>query len=518
MKLFKKIKYITALSAILVAGNACTDWDELNTDPALVSDERAKPEMLLTNILRFSIYSTVNGTSSTVGDLGGMTSCTNCGSLFQATNYAGLNFSGRPIEAAEMIRLTSKDPLRRNQTQIGRILKVWLLHRYTDQWGDMPYFEALKSREEVINNPKYDTQDAIYRDMLKELKEAEELLEVDPNQLSFGNADILFQGNVERWKRFANSLRLRLAIRVRYADASLAQEHITDVLTKQLIETNAQNAQLATLASISANADNRSPIFLRYLSNPMPIFASLTMTESLKQRNDPRLPIYFEPATLRAPGDAGYRGRPIQIHLQQRDRYHQDSLAHLGNAFKQPVLQIKILTAAEVRFLRAEAALAGLSGGNAQTLLQEGIQLAMQEHNIASGTIDNYVASITAAFGGYTDERKLEEIIVQKYIALFMQADETWAEHRRTGYPRIWTGNDIGVTGGRILRRFTYPQLEYQINGTNVEEAANRLQGGDQLISRIWWDKKAGLLDLNGPYAHPRQGSFPPDPDPYQLP
>jgi hypothetical protein len=514
-----KFKTIFVLSIILVVGGACTEnWDELNTDPGIISAAQARPEMILTSILKNAIYSVPNGsgTMGIVSDMGGHTSRHNAGDILLLVDYSGLNYSSRPIEAAELIRLTDpeKQPLRNNQHQIGRIIKVWLMHRYTDQWGDVPYSEALKPVDQVIKTPKYDTQESIYRDMLNELKEAEAALQVDPTQLSFGGADILFKGDVDKWKRFANSLRLRLAMRVRYADATLSQQHISDVVTKPLIETNAQNAQLATFAEASANADNRSPIHIYLLITVNRLYFPLTLSENLKSRNDPRLPIYAKPAEKKAPGDDGYRGRPLQINEPEKVRYHADSIAQFGTAFTQPVLNIKVFTAAEVRFLRAEAALVGFAPGNAQTLFHEGIRLAMQEYNIPAATIDANIAlpANTLDGRGLTDEQKLEEIIVQKYLALFMQSDETWAEHRRTGYPRIWLGSELGATEGRLLRRFTYPQLEYQVNENSVKEAASRMQGGDGLLSRVWWDKKPGLLERNGPYAHPRQGLFPPDP------
>jgi hypothetical protein len=508
---------IFALSLLLMMGSACTEnWDELNTDPAIISEAQARPEMLLTQILKFAIYSIPNGsgTMSIVSDLGGHTSRHNAGDIFLLVDYGGLNYSGRPIEAAELIRLTDpeKQPLRNNQHQIGRIIKVWLMHRYTDQWGDIPYFDALKPMANVISSPKYDTQESIYRDMLKELKEAEEALKTDPDQLSFGGADILFKGDVAAWKRFANSLRLRLAMRVRYADANLSQQHISEVLNRPLIETNAQNARLATMAEASANADNRSPVFTYLLITVNRMYMPFTLTENLKSRNDPRLPIYMIPAEKTAPGEDGFRGRPLQISEPEKKKYSDDSIAQIGTAFRQPALNINVLTAAEVKFLKAEAALVGYGTGNAETLFREGIRRAMQEYNIPEATIDEYIASDAGDLNGrgLTDEQKLEEIIVQKYLALFMQSDETWAEQRRTGYPRIWLGSELGATEGRLLRRFTYPQLEYQVNESNVNEAAGRI-GGDGLLTRVWWDKKPGVGERNGPYAHPKQGIFPPE-------
>jgi hypothetical protein len=108
----------------------------------------------------------------------------------------------------------------------------------TDSYGDIPYFETTQAVDEVIVAPKYDTQQAIYTDMLNELKEAAAQLSYDSDQASYGSADVFLGSDVAAWKRFANSLRLRLAMRVRYADASLAQTHISEVLSAELISAN----------------------------------------------------------------------------------------------------------------------------------------------------------------------------------------------------------------------------------------------------------------------------------------
>jgi hypothetical protein len=138
----------------------------------------------------------------------------------------------------EVMRLTADDPQKTDQNAMARIWKVWLYHMVTDAYGDIPYFEAAQGVENVINQPEYDSQEEIYRDMLNELKEAEAQLGSQGDQISYGNADIIYQGDVENWKKFANSLRLRLAIRARFADPALAAEHTTDLVDAPLIDEN----------------------------------------------------------------------------------------------------------------------------------------------------------------------------------------------------------------------------------------------------------------------------------------
>jgi hypothetical protein len=163
------------------------------------------------------------------------------------------------------------------------------------------------------------------------------------------------------------------------------------------------------------------------------------------------------------------------------------------------------MNAAEVGFLRAEAALAGLTAEDATLLYRNGISLSMQQYAVDQQDIDDYLAGSYGSLTG-SDEEKLREIIIQKYLANFWMGSESWAEYRRTGYPEIWTGSDLGSTNGVIPRRGTYPQSEYSLNENNVRAAISRIQDGDKMTGRVWWDVKPGL-----PFLHPKQGQFPPE-------
>lgn len=487
----------------LVTGTACTkNFEEINTDPTLVTAELIQPKLLLSAVQKNSVFGVLNA-HSTLMEYAGYYKNPASGDIFQVRDFSdpyNSFYRSYLINISEVIRLTANKPELNNQHAIARIWRAWLFHQLTDAYGDIPYTDAVKSVDSMVLQPKYDTQEFIYRDLLKELNEAAAQLSTDPGQTSFGNADLLLKGDVDRWKRFANSLRLRFAIRVRFADAALAQQQVTDVLAQPLIETNAQNVKLATVND--GNTSNSNQFYQRNLTQPGNMVVSFTLTDNLKKLSDPRLPILARPATI---ADAGYRGVPAQIGTVQRERYSGDSTARMALSFLQPVLDLVVINAAEVKFLRAEAALANLSNENEQTLFSEGIELAMQQYGVTAGDITNYLASPSATLTG-PEENMLEQIIVQKWLAIYYNSAEGWAEFRRTGYPRIWTGSDLGDTQGNIPRRLTYPNDEYFRNVTSVTEAASRLAGGDKLLSRVWWDKKAGL-----PIAHPRQGMFPPE-------
>ncbi len=505
-------KYLLSflLSSWLVS---CTgDFDEINTNPSLVTSDRVDVNNILANVQKNAVFESYE--SGYMSEFSGYyaNQATIALSNRDWANPFNSDYRNFIINISEIIRLTADDPVLVNKNAIARIWKVWLFHQLTDLYGDVPYSEAALGVNEAVNYPKYDTQETIYRDMLNELKEAEQQLSDAGGLLSFGTADLIYNGNVENWRRFANSLRLRLAIRVRFADAGLSTEHIREVISKPLITDNSQNAQLETEGAEAANVNNRNPIYNRYVSNTIPMYTTTTVVENLLKRNDPRLPIYVLPAPEPENGDL-WRGRPFALALDLEEEpwrnslmYREELVARLGTLFYQAQYKIKLLTASEVSFLRAEAALAGISSEQPVDLLKSGISLAMQMYNIDAGAIQEYTDQQAELFSAYSAEKKFEEIIVQKWLANYFQSKESWAEYRRTGYPLIWVGKQQGDTDGKVPRRLTYPTEEYLRNEKSVNEAVAKLGSrGDHFMSRVWWDAREGL-----PFDHPRQGMFPP--------
>ena len=488
------------LGAVLLFGTACTkDFAEINTDPTLVTAEIIKPSMLFTAVLKNSIFNSYN--TSVITEYAGYYSNQGSGVIFQNANWSdpfNTYYKTYLINTAEVVRLTANNPKLVNQHAMGRIWKALLFSQLTDLYGDVPYFEAVQNVVDVVNQPKYDAQKDIYTDLLKELKEAAAELKNDATLSSFGQADILMGGDVDKWRRFANSLRLRLAIRISYADPILAKQHIAEVIGQPLIDDNSFNVSLTTIDG--ANTNNRNPLYDDPL-NSYPLWTSLTVVENLKKSNDPRLTIFSLPAT---DGVSGYRGRPIALGTNEII-YTEENSARLQDQFRSAEHPIMVMNAAEVSFLRAEAALVNLSSENAQQFFTAGITQSLKQYNVAQTSINTFLASPAATLTGGT-EAKLEQIIVQKFLAIFYQSNEAYAEFRRTGYPRIWTGSNKGSTNGEIPRRLTYPLAEYAKNEVNVRAATSKLGQGDNYLSRIWWDAKPGL-----PFHHAKQGIFPPE-------
>ncbi|WP_020528252.1 SusD/RagB family nutrient-binding outer membrane lipoprotein [Flexithrix dorotheae] len=498
---FKDIKTAFLWALLIAVTGACTDdFEEINTDPNLVTKDKVNPDAILTYVLKESIFDIID--FGRIGEYAGYVS--NPSSGFPLQNVIGSfdDYRAKIVNVTELERLTAEDPTFSNKNAIAKIWKAWLFYRMTDNLGDVPYTEAALAFEEIITKPKYDEQEFIYKDLLNTLKEAAAQLRDEENQKSYGTADILFQGDIYAWERFANSLRFRLAMRVRYVDAGLAQQHISEVINSPLIDSNDQNAELTAEGDDAVLNENRGP-FYNYVANNNvnPLHPSMTVSENLLQRNDPRLSIYLTESEF-----AGYRSRPFNMVSEtQKPRYSGDSITKVGETFLVSDYTFKVFTAAEVKFLKAEAALAGIISGDQEDLFQQGIQDAMALYSVSQDSIDAYLASPYGSLSG-TEEEQLEEIIVQKYLANYYQTHEAWAEYRRTGYPKIWIGDGPSDTGGQLPRRQMYPLDEHAKNLDNMTTAAKRLANGDDPMSKVWWDAKPGL-----PYAHPKQGQFPPE-------
>lgn len=511
----KSIVVIFISSMVFIS---CTDnFDALNTNPSLITPDVMDADMLFTKVQKNSVfwtysYDRVNEWAGYVENQG--TSVVTDRDWPNPLISHSVNYI-KPLN--ESMRLWEREPLNANKIEIGRIMRVWIFHHITDAYGDVPYSQVGLDIENAVNFPEYEEQESIYRDMLNELREASANLSDNPELFNLESADLIFSGDVELWRRFANSLRFRLAMRVRYADEQLAAEHINEVINLPLMETRDHMAYILTEGANADDTSNRNPEYNRAINVEIPAYGNFTIAEVLQLRDDPRLPIYLNPAPEPADGDV-WRARATNVDPEDHAEYEgqwtgfyaREHNATLGDHFKEAEYEIKILHAPEVYFLRAEAALFNLTGEDAEMMHREGVRLALEMYDVESSEIDAYMESDAARLNG-TQEENFKEIIVQKYISNYWLAYESWAEHRRTGYPLIWVGTRGNITAEEdraAPRRLPYPVDEYFKNQANVEAAVSRLERGDNYRSRVWWDQKPGL-----PIQHPRQHTFPPNRD-----
>jgi hypothetical protein len=399
--------------------------------------------------------------------------------------FVGENVSNFGINNEHVLRLTAGRPEMLNMNAQARIWKAFYFHRITDMWGDVPYSEAFRGDEGILT-PRYDTQEEIYRDLLRLLREAAADINPTPGPqtVRMGSADVLYGDDLQRWRRFANSLRLRLAMRLSEVDPDLARQNVQEALAGGVMETLEQSARLR-MGTTEGRFVNRNPLAVIQLFDDDRV--SALMVDKLVERQDPRLQVYADSIEARR-DPVRFRGLPNGLSAADLSGIRRVNYSKLGLTVRGDNWPVPLLTYPEVRFLQAEAALRGWGPGTPREHYEAGIRASMNMYGIMnSGAIDTYLQRLNVAYpeaGSF--EEQLEAIITQKWIALFTDGFEAWAEVRRTGYPRL-RPVDGGATGGQLPRRVLYVREEYNTNASNVQAAANRI-GGDTMLSRVWWD------------------------------
>lgn len=355
---------------------------------------------------------------------------------------------------------------RDNVVAMGTVMQNWTYHMMTDLWGDIGYSEALRGRDpEAGNLPALDPQEKVYDSILAALDASQARFK--PNEWAMGKADLIYGGDAAQWKKFTNSLRLRVAMRLSEVAPAKAQSEFTSALAAGVFTSNADNAVLA----YTPNKPLVHPIFA-YMEGRDDHTISATMVDTLKSFADPRLPVY---ATLSGRGEyVGARNGELFDPVL-------DSISRIGTHFTRPDAEMVLMSYAEVLFLQAEAAERGWIPGDAADLYRQAITASMQDLGIDQAEIDAYLAQPRVAYAG------LPSIAFQKWIALFGNGVEAYAEWRRTGYPELQPGPDA-QNDGLIPVRLPYPTSEERRNGANLKVAKDR-QGGASLNDRLWWHK-----------------------------
>lgn len=428
-------------------------------------------------------------------------------SYYVANDYKKIiDLNSNPLTAPAMAEYGSN----KNQIAAARVMLSYVFLNLVDAFGDVPYwsysgndpdFQALNIDGDL--QPKFASQMKIYTDIMKELKESAAMIETDKTILTEG--DQLF-GDAAKLKKFANSLRLRVATRVK-GTVPGAEAHIADAIASGVMTSNDDSVGL----TYESNLVNPSPFFATYLSRS-DFSISKTFVQLLKGETgsfglDPRLFKYAAPASDRVGNIRNQSmsetddptkiwGMPYGVTSQMSSS--QISGARSPSFFGRDVLKPGyteiFMEYAEVEFLLSEA------NGWDQTHYKNGVTASMERWNIPADKITEYVTALPAASEA--------NVLTQKYIALFMQPAESWAEYRRTGYPNtllmpgqtaqlnyptasgdtsyVFTPLIDGLTD--LPTRIFYPTNVQTLNTANYNEAAAAL-GGDKMDKKLIWDK-----------------------------
>ncbi|MEO5582796.1 MAG: SusD/RagB family nutrient-binding outer membrane lipoprotein [Saprospiraceae bacterium] len=402
----------------------------------------------------------------------------------------------------EVINATKTLPTRTNLLNMARILQSFAFMVLTDSYGDIPYKEAGVGYINQITLPKYDTQQSIYTDIIKELSEASTALDATK---TIETGDVLYGGDVAKWKKFGNSLLLRAGMRLVKIDAALAQSTVQKAVAGGLMTSNSDNAFIKHDPNYTNGIGqmlNSTEAANFYLGKPFVDF--------LKASNDPRLKAIAvryvgaksgpEQTAAKATTDPavqigmpfGYDNNSISGPVKTDGLatfydYSQLDRTRMGKN----TAPMFLVTFAQTSLLLAEAIQRGWATGSAADAFKAGVKAHMEQcaaydaaSAIPAAAIDAYIAANT-----YDASKGIEQINNQYWIASFLNGPEAFANFRRSGFPKLSPNPFPGkAIKGDFIRRLTYPNSEISVNNANVKAAIAR-QGPDDLDTRVWWDK-----------------------------
>ena len=470
--------------ALVLMLSSCSDFGDINRDPNNPSN--VKTELLMTNAL-----------TSLGGQVGDVT-----GTLYvqyiaekqydDAARYASTTFdfngwyTGPLMDLQTIINLNTDAATKanalsggsnNNQIAVARILKAYYYASMTDRWGMIPYTEALKGNEGL--RPKYDTQTAIYTDLLKELREA--LAQIDGGAGPTG--DFLFKGNMNSWKSFANSLRMRLAMRLSDSNATLGRTEFAAAVSAGHITSDVMYPFLSETA-------NQNPWFARFLTRTDYCLSDV-MANQMKGLKDYRVTKYGDPAPNKDNKDGVVSldeivGMPYSI--ANPGSVNTADVSFPGRAIRGAQnTPLPIITMAEINFLKAEGVERGWISGTAKSFYDAGIEASWRQWGVYDAT--NFAAFMANASVAYSSSNWQEKIGTQKWVALFPNGFEAWSEWRRLDFPKLTPHARALNSSGKIPVRHAYPVTEVQLNDVNYK-AAVAAQGADNGDTRVWWDIK----------------------------
>jgi hypothetical protein len=472
------MKKLIIIAFILVGAISCTnDFSEWNIDPKKATEVPAstlfsnaernlvrtmKTQNVNSNIFNFmaQYWTATTYPDESNYDLGSRDVPGNFWNALYTGVLIDLKESSKVLNSATATLAPALLPKNKNQLAVVSILEVYTYHVLVDVFGDIPFTEAL----DIDNSsPKYDDDTAIYAALFTQLDAA--IGDLDASAGSFGSADFIYEGDVSSWKKFANSLKLRMALRVK--DGS----KISAAIAGGVFTSNSDNAAFKFLSS----APYSNPLWENLVqSGRSDVLVSDTFVNIISPLNDPRTPAYMDD------NQDPYVGGPYGANNSFAE------FTHLGGIFHEPAFEGVILDYAEVKFLLAEAAARGLGGvTTAETHYNEAVTASI-EYWVTGADTTTYLEQSAVAYDAANWEMSIG---MQKYIALYSHGFEGWASWRIFGYPVLNAPASAHVSAeGMVPVRFTYPADESQRNGDNYEAASANI-GGDKFSTRVFWNQ-----------------------------
>lgn len=352
-----------------------------------------------------------------------------------------------------------------NQLAVAKILKAYYYWNLTDRWGDIPYSEALQGADNFT--PAYDTQESIYNDLFAELKAANSMMVAG----SITN-DIVYGGDMDKWKKLANTIRLFMALRLSEVDPGMAKTEFSAALSAGVFTSNDDNLVFEHLA----DANNQNYWYSQVVERNREWWAlSENLVKEMKPVNDPRLAVYGDPARE--------TGEFAGLKFGEEENIGTEEFALLGSEIFAQDAPVYLVTYAQVLFAKAEAAHRGWIEEDVETNYNMAIEASIEQWTGSSDGAADFLANPEIAFDA---GNAMEQTSNQRWVHLYMFGYEAWSEWRRTGFP-----NDlVEPNNNAVPTRLSYPDNEAFNNETNYEEAVSRQFGGDDSIyGKVWWDE-----------------------------
>ena len=473
----------SVVAAALISGTACSNLTDINTNPNGPVDVPAPS--ILANAIQ-SVVNGLDGPNNNVDIRGGGLWV----QYYSEIQYrdedkyivrpgvdGGWGFYNGALE--DFQRMIDKGVATNtpNWAAAGRIMKSYVFSDMTDAMGDIPYTDALKGS--ALLTPKYDTQQSIYTALLADLTTASQ--EIDPAGIGFATGDIMFGGDMTKWQKFANSLRLRLAVHLSNVDPTTGAAQAQAAMAAGVFASNADNAQLLYLAG----APNQNPVYTNvHLDQRDDYGMSKTLVDSLTHWSDPRLPVYAQLNKDTIVANRTYEGLPNGLNDGEGPNLFY--ISRIGAYWREtPNAPLSLLTYSEVLFLEAEAAQRGWISGDPATLYNAAITASMAQFGITDTAVVNpYMRDARVQYNASTG---LTQIAYQKWASLFLQGMEAWTEVRRTGVPALVPGPRAVLTS--IPERLPYADNEQVLNNANVQAAvaAQGFASSTDLTKPLWF-------------------------------
>lgn len=376
------------------------------------------------------------------------------------------------INLEEMLKV-SREKGDVNYEAIALTLRAWMISNLTDMFGDVPFSEAAQG-ESGNFTPKFDRQKEIYAQIFEDLEYANHLYQ-NSLGMKYG-ADILFHGDLTKWRKLTNSLHLRLLLRVSNQPDFNSWEQMQRILNDEATYPVFTSNEDAAVLQVTGIAPNLSPWQREQDYRDNRAFASF-FVDGLNAMNDPRLPFFVTQASSNDGQLLGYQGIPAAY--DGNSSQFNFTPSRPNTTFVEEPMKMVLMSYAEVEFIKAEMALKGYFS-NADLHYTNGLKAAIALWTGAEPTED-YLLQESVAFNG-----TLEQLMTQKYYALFFTDFQQWYEYRRTGYP-VLPKTTTMLNQQQVPNRLLYPTSAQNLNPIHYQQAVEAM-GGDRIDVKVWWE------------------------------